>query len=318
MKYKIKKEYIKTNLIGFIIAGIIVSGGFVFAAVTFPSNEVSYSNTESGLNSNNVQGAIDELYNTCANKSSTSIGPFDNIPIVTVGDGLYQDEFEECRYLFRGTNPNNYFKINGEEWRIISVECDGTTKVIKTDSIANMLWSQYGENNYWATELKLQIRDYLDNYIHDFWFNGLGQHDLNIGYVDPDNEQLENSIELLVNQEKSGSYQSNIGLITASEYIRANSNIKQCGTLSLNNNNISTCNSTNWLYKPQSTWWTLTPSIRANYQVYSIFTNGSVGLAQAYENRGLGSPRDVYPIIFLANNINVSGTGTSYDPYTLS
>ena len=65
MKRKIKKEYIKTNIIGFIIAGIIVSGVVVYAAVTFPSNEVSYSNSTSGLNSTNVQGAIDELYKDC-------------------------------------------------------------------------------------------------------------------------------------------------------------------------------------------------------------------------------------------------------------
>ena len=303
------KEFSKKYLIGFFIGLILFTVVSVSAATYFPSNQTTYNNGTTGMSATNVQGAIDELYNTC-------FPPTLGDQILENND-LEKDPYE-CRYFFTGATPNNYITFNNETWRIISVECDGTTKVIKTDSIANMLWSQYGENNYWATELELQIRDYLDNYIHDFWFNGLGQHDLNIGYVDPDNEQLENSIELLVNQEKSGSYQSNIGLITASEYIRANSNIKQCGTLSLNNNNISTCNSTNWLYKPQSTWWTLTPSIRANYQVYSIFTNGSVGLAQAYENRGLGSPRDVYPIIFLANNINVSGTGTSYDPYTLS
>ena len=303
------KEFSKKYLIGFFIGLILFTVVSVSAATYFPSNQTTYNNGTTGMSATNVQGAIDELYNTC-------FPPTLGDQILENND-LEKDPYE-CRYFFTGATPNNYITFNNETWRIISVECDGTTKVIKTDSIANMLWSQYGENNYWATELELQIRDYLDNYIHDFWFNGLGQHDLNIGYVDPDNEQLENSIELLVSQEKSGSYQSNIGLITASEYIRANSNIKQCGTLSLNNNNISTCNSTNWLYKPQSTWWTLTPSIRANYQVYSIFTNGSVGLAQAYENRGLGSPRDVYPIIFLANNINVSGTGTSYDPYTLS
>lgn len=63
---KSKKFYLKTNLIGFIIGVIIFGGLAVYAAVTFPSNEVSYDNSSSGLFSTNVKGAIDELYKTCS------------------------------------------------------------------------------------------------------------------------------------------------------------------------------------------------------------------------------------------------------------
>ena len=31
----------------------------------FPSNQVTYENSESGMQATDVQGAIDELYNTC-------------------------------------------------------------------------------------------------------------------------------------------------------------------------------------------------------------------------------------------------------------
>ena len=119
------KKYFKTNLIGFIIAGIIVSGGFVFAAVTFPSNEVSYSNGTSGLKSTDVQGAIDELYETCTAKTGSEIIS-DLLP--SNPDELYKDDKGNIRYY--GANPNNYVSFNNELWRIIGV-IDGKIKIIR-------------------------------------------------------------------------------------------------------------------------------------------------------------------------------------------
>ena len=60
MKEKIKKiifGYLPGFLTGLIICGTIS----VIAATYFPSNDVTYDNSESGLSSTNVQGAIDEL-----------------------------------------------------------------------------------------------------------------------------------------------------------------------------------------------------------------------------------------------------------------
>ena len=53
------------------------------------------------------------------------------------GDGLYADEYEPGRYVYKGANPNNYITFNNEPWRIISVESDGTLKLIKKGSIGN-------------------------------------------------------------------------------------------------------------------------------------------------------------------------------------
>lgn len=55
----------------------------------------------------------------------------DNVSPVTEGTGLYADERESGRYYFKGQNPNNYIKFNNEIWRIISIESDGTLKIIK-------------------------------------------------------------------------------------------------------------------------------------------------------------------------------------------
>ena len=64
---------------------------------------------------------------------------------VTEGDGLYASEDEPCRYIYKGTNPDNYITFNNSDWRIISVEPDATLKIVKTDSIATMAWDE--ENN---------------------------------------------------------------------------------------------------------------------------------------------------------------------------
>lgn len=57
---------IKTLIVGIII-GIIASGITVYA-VNVSSNNVEYDNTNSGLQSNNVEGAINELYKGASEK----------------------------------------------------------------------------------------------------------------------------------------------------------------------------------------------------------------------------------------------------------
>jgi len=66
--------------------------------------------------------------------------------VVTEGDGLYEDEYETGRYIYRGANPDNYITFNGEEagWRIISVETDGTLKIVKNDSLGAKEFDVFG------------------------------------------------------------------------------------------------------------------------------------------------------------------------------
>ena len=186
MKHKIKKEYIKTNLIGFIIAGIIVSGGFVFAAVTFPSNEVSYSNGTSGLKSTDVQGAIDELYETCTQTAGSQI--IENA-------GLEKDPYE-CRYFFKGANPNNYIKFNNETWRIISVECDDTIKIMRNESIGGRAWNS-SRSNDWASPASLNTYlngTYLTSRLNSVAKSQIVAKDFSIGAVTAFNNNLAGQI----------------------------------------------------------------------------------------------------------------------------
>ena len=53
--------------------------------------------------------------------------------VVSSGDGLYQDQYEPGRYVYRGSNPDNYIQFNNELWRIIAKETDGTYKIIRDE-----------------------------------------------------------------------------------------------------------------------------------------------------------------------------------------
>ena len=69
--------------------------------------------------------------------------------VVTSGDGLYVDSTIDGRYIYKGGNPNNYIRLGDDLYRIISVEKDGTIKVIKQESIGDMAWDK--ENARYST-----------------------------------------------------------------------------------------------------------------------------------------------------------------------
>lgn len=54
--------FVKKGGIGFIIGDVRFGNVGVYAATVIAGSQVSYSNSQSGLNSIDVQGALDELY----------------------------------------------------------------------------------------------------------------------------------------------------------------------------------------------------------------------------------------------------------------
>ena len=300
MKEKIKKiilGYLPGFLTGLIICGTIS----VIAATYFPSNDVTYDNKESGLTSTNVQGAIDELYGVCTAKPPAGETIIENA-------GLEKDPYE-CRYFFTGANPNNYITFNDEPagWRIISVECDGTIKIMREESIGNQAWDSYSNN--WARPAS------LNTYLNSTYYNGLNSiaqsqivvKDWSIGPVTFNDSNIANTI----NNENGAKWNGKIALPTVSEYIRSNSNKNSCGSLSLNNNNYGTCKNTTWMYI-NDYWWTLSPYPgNASYSFF-VASNGLV-------DGGYGGGNfAVRPVVYLSSEITLTGSGTQSDPYVVN
>ena len=300
MKNKVK-EFIKSYLPGFILGVISAAVVVVYAETYFPSNQVTYDNTASGLSSSNVQGAIDELYNTC-------FPPTAGDQIIE-NAGLEKDPYE-CRYFFTGANPNNYITFNGEDagWRIISVECDGTIKIMRIVSIEEMAWDDTSSSNNWARPAT------LNTYLNETYYNGINAtaksqiviKDWSIGAVTYDN----NNMSTQVSDENSTLWNGKIALPTVSEYIRTNSNKSSCGTFSLMNSNYSRCLSTGWMYNNDIVK-TLSPYSGSSFRVLHMYSSG-IYYDDAYV------PYDFHPALYLSSEVKIiGGDGSQSNPYTL-
>ena len=149
--------------------------------------------------------------------------------------------------FFTGDNPNNYVTFNDETagWRIVSVECDGTIKIMRYASIENIVWDSSNSNN-WARPAS------LNTYLNSTYYNSLNAtaqsqttaKDWSIGVVTYDNNDLADQI----NDENGTKWNGKVALVTTSEYIRSNSDKSNCGSINLNNNN-NKCKKTTWMDK---------------------------------------------------------------------
>ena len=316
------KEKIKKIIFGYLpgfITGIIICGGIsVIAATYFPSNDVTYDNKGSGLVSTDVQGAIDELYGVCTKEPTAGDTILDNTDIVTSGDGLYEDEYEDGRYFYKGANPNNYVTFNNEKagWRIISIEPDGTIKIMRTEDINNgngIAWDTSNNNN-WARPSS------LNTYLNGTYYNGLNviaksqivSKDWGIGGVTV--TDYNNNLATQINNENATKWNGKVALVTASEYIRSNSNKSSCGTISLNNDNRNSCRNTTWMYYSSNYWWLLLPYSGNSHYGFALTPDGIFTSYNANITDFV-----VRPTLYLSSEVKiVGGDGSKNSPFELA
>ena len=170
------KEFLKRYLIGFMLGIVSARVVIVYAETYFPSNDVTYDNTESGLKSSDVQGAIDELYGVCFPPKTGSDTITDLVDINT--DELYKDDKENIRYY--GKNPNNYVSFNNELWRIIGV-IDGKIKIIRNESIGSKAWASNKYNNWNNSDLKDYLNGEYYNNIENIYRNMISEETYYLG-----------------------------------------------------------------------------------------------------------------------------------------
>ena len=236
------------------------------------------------------------------------------VELVESGDGLYEDTYESGRYVYKGANPNNYIEFdNGEVWRIIAKEADGTYKILKKDLLPEQAWDTSNSNN-WArpatlnTYLNGEYYTNLDSSIKD----NIVSHTWGIGEVESNND-----LSAQIVSEQGTTWSGNIGLISHSDYLRANSDMANCGTDKTNFENYETCRNTDWMYISGSYWWTISPGADYSYDVWSVYVNVFVGgdLSTRSANISGNAPR---PAAYLKSDITLSGSGTLEDPYTIT
>ena len=308
---KIKKLF-KNRIFLCLFTALLAGSITVKAATYFPSNDVIYDNSESGLSSTDVQGAIDELYNTCKNPPLPPGGEgiLESVKIVTSGDGLYKDEYEteyNDKYVYKGKNPNNYIYFNNELWRIISIEGNRTIKIIRNETIGYKRWDNYSDN--WSRPSD------LNTYLNGTYYNGLtstAQKQIIIGDFAIGDITYSDSLSNQINDENREKWSGKIALPTISEYIRANSYKSQCGTTELIFGNRGLCTNTNWMYMSNTEWWTLTPIYLGDQNVFIVTELGDVSGYDVY------SQYQIRPTLYLSSDTQITGgTGTQNDPYQI-
>ena len=230
------------------------------------------------------------------------------VDIVSGGYGLYADEYESGRYIYKGANPNNYITFNNETWRILSIEGDGRIKIVRNELLPSSQWDSI-DSNQW--DRPSEIKTYLNGeYLESITVNKekIVPSTWSIGKVTSGNDDLAGQI---ASENETQSQEASVGLITASEYLRANTNTELCGNFSLIISNYSTCKTTNWLSKG-TMYWTISPDSGDSNYVFRVDTNGSVSDGRAYNSR------PVLPAITLSSDISLSGSGEAGDPYRIN
>ena len=266
--------------------------------------------------------------------------------IVSKGDGLYKEPYEE-RYIYKGKDPDNYIKFNGETWRIIAIEKDNTLKIMKTESMAKKEYDElnhrnntnntFCENsqqcNVWAKQEGI-YKGYdkegtvtedatLNTYLNTEYLNTLDSkyittHTFNVGGTSKESTSIEKHVE----DEKKVTWEGKVGLITASDFLKASTN-PNCTSIAVSKKADFVCKENNFLALNMD-YRIITP-LHGSYaedNCYSwyISKEGSVGDAEGSDTGGYGSTDiklDILPVVYLSNTITLKGKGTKTEMYEI-
>ena len=219
-----------------------------------------------------------------------------DVELVEAGDGLYEDEYESGRLIYRGQNPNNYIEFNGELWRIIAKEADGTYKIIRNDVLSNKVVYDAANhrsttNNTYCTNpsngcgvyaavsgefsspsgsqkgtvtedssIKIYLNeDYYTKNINSTAKGQMTSHSFNIGAVERLSSSSDDSIAKNIAGEKMHTWTGNVGLANVSDILRASTN-PLCTSASTSRNDTDACNSNYLLDKGTANslfYWTI-------------------------------------------------------------
>lgn len=232
--------------------------------------------------------------------------------IVTSGDGLYKEGKE---YLYKGDNPNNYIMVNNVQYRILSLDSNGI-KAIRNTSIESRAFDSASvrtsdKNSYCGDDTEgcnayvadgtvvtqdSEIHQYLETVYakidsKDIVLNENGNWKIGLVSEDYKDEELDSLLSV-------NTITSNVGLININDYKKASTNKYYYYK-------------DNWLNNNES-FWTLTGVSDSNNLVWAIDENGKLKIRSASEIDG------VRPVFNISSSINLTGSGTSDNPYVLN
>ena len=247
-----------------------------------------------------------------------------SVELVESGDGLYEDSYETGRYIYRGSNPNNYITFNGETWRIIAKETDGTYKIIRNDVLPNRAFDEVNhrstEKNTYCQQpyngcgvyaavdgefsspsgnqkgtvtedssIKIYLNeDYYVNDINETAKEQMTSHTFNIGAVERLSSSSDDSISKNIAGEKRYTWNGNVGLANVSDILRASTN-PLCTSATTSFFGPNECNNNYLLDKGTASmlyYWTINVYSDESFDISSYVWSGFVYSSNANLNSG--------------------------------
>ena len=204
-----------------------------------------------------------------------------NNPVVSSGDGIYQDSNE---YYFRGNVKNNYVLLGRNLFRIIRIASDQSVRLVSEDYVASFPWGE--EASYQESNVHLWLEKSKDEHsgVYYSMIPDISMYFQKTKYT----EDVLADSQIVTGEEKYSDY---IGLLTIKDYITANGKNSFLNTGDL--------------------FFLL--GYTSDQDILYVEEDGSVNSCDSLNGFG------IRPVLTLKGNTQISGgDGTEGNPYRLS
>ena len=234
--------------------------------------------------------------------------------VVTSGDGLYADFLTNRRYIYRGNSVKNYIKYANKVWRIVSVEPDGSLKLLDYTYNKITQWDTNEQDNWPTSTLKVFLNSNYLTTITDTSKIVSGQWESTIVYPSAGTQGLtiQEYNEQYNNQMSNVTSYAQVGILSVYDYMAASRNT------ACQQHMTTQAGCTSWLSNFRG--WTLNINGDKTNGKYAFHFTSSDNPEESNKlgDDLTGSSQKVYPVITLdRNSVLLSGDGSSDNPYVL-
>lgn len=237
-----------------------------------------------------------------------------NEEVVTSGYGLYSIDGS---YVFRGEKVNNYVELDKGLWRIVKITANDNIVLIKEEEAGQPLsWDdRYNQDTSYASGINTYSASRIKDTLEELYNDPESEDD---EFLSKEDKTKIVSYNVCVAKRASTEVGSDntiecsevlkeqkVGLLTASDYIRASIDPNCTSTES------RSCQNYNYLASGYD-WWLATAVKGSTSEVYSVNENGKIesGVASGYAS--------IRPVIYLSDKVAYkSGKGTAEKPYKI-
>lgn len=250
-----------------------------------------------------IDGISDEISEPEVNMCFLSNGIID---ASEESDGLRVDPTDSTRYIYSGSNPNNYIDFNNQTWRIVSIESDGRMKIVLDgySSTAKYINSTSEKAKEFLTTLMYRNLNTSSSSFYSTldstYKSYIVKSGWNFGTVD---QSTATTIGVLKAQEKNKSINLSVGLLNVTDFLLASSD-NTSATSKVDG--YFYANTNNWLYKTPE-YWFLNP--HGDARVWLMRTTGRIYSEGATEEAA------IRPAVYLKAGLYLTGSGTQEDKY---